>query len=64
MPKVIKKPVKKPEEGFTLEFNTLASGPYDQAFIFHGPLKVAQLTLIRCEESKELIQVLKKAGIK
>lgn len=67
MPKVVKKVVKsveKSEEEFTLEIDSVSPGPYDLGYIFHGPLKVAQLTLIRCEGSKELIQVLKKAGIK
>lgn len=56
MPKVVKK-------GFRLEFDTLASGPYDMAYFYHGNLKVAQLVLIRSETAQELVQVFKQSGI-
>lgn len=49
---------------FNVEIDShLSKGPYDGAYIFHNKYKIGQLTLIRCEQTRELLQLLKSAGI-
>lgn len=59
MPKLTKK-----QSQFKIEIDyRLSKGPYDGAYIFHDGYKIGQLTLIRCEQSRELLQLLKRADI-
>jgi len=59
MPKLTKK-----QSQFKIEIDYhLSKGPYDGAYIFHDGYKIGQLTLIRCEQSRELLQLLKRADI-
>lgn len=62
MPKVVKKVVKR-SASITLELNVSAPGAYDTGYFFSGARKIGQLTLVRCEESKKVVQLLQSSGI-
>lgn len=66
MPKVVKKVIKqvvKPISKITLELR-VSTPVYDMGDFFIDGVRTGQLTLIRCEGAKRLVQVLKEAGIK